>query len=802
MSLVTQVQAFDGAVVWLREQEPLYEVGNFLGGGAAGTVYEACNLRTKEHFALKILNPLGYKLVSSSTLRRCTVVAKGLAYNDTSPVVSPLTKHHVWWLSNGSGSTSSKQFIAAYYSERSNELRELSLFQCKHIWGSFCVEQEEGIGDEGNGDSLVLDDTFETVVGSDGNQVVVPALPSKFADFMRKRGRIFREIRNMRKISNHPNVIRFSDVLELTQDSKSTLFVVLELANGGELFDRIKIDYGTREETAKTFFKQLVDGVAHCHEQGVCHRDLKPENLLLMDMPGQQTVLKIADFGFSTRFVNGLYDESSSQASSLSSDQGTPSVFSSLAQRARSGSGGVGSAGDGFMPASSPMRTLTSVVGSPFYVAPEVLQAKGYSGPKADMWSLGVILYAMLAGNLPFGEELSSCKRFRYFCQWIREASARGAVFWDDETLEYPPWLFPTKFSTSAKGLIVAMLHPEPDLRITIDDALRHPWCPPHSPIPGVPQKATLNSRSDSMVSDITQASGGMHDQFGTISGHASYKQPCLGMGGGDDLQGDDELLPSMSMELPQDGDDEDGDFFRMEEDDGDQGSSSMGGIAVSVSGEFDCLGGATPVSGPTLEETPDLFNESADAEEHEIREDSSGLPAFISPPQFHNAVKRSTRFITNKAPNDVLEKVAHVLDVHQQERTVTPIGCINFVQKDFPRYRIEVRSEASGPFLFALQIFHSSPGSSTLAFSPAPGSSLSEMLSPALGGTSDLFVVEFVRGQLDIFTFKRFYSWLRSQMIELVKKDASFKYLDQAGSPMVDPSLISKFSHIFGPGR
>ena len=71
------------------------------------------------------------------------------------------------------------------------------------------------------------------------------------------------------------------------------------------------------------------------------------------------------------------------------------------------GHGGISTS----LPDESLLRVLKSVVGSPFYVAPEVLQARGYDGPKADVWSLGVILYAMLAGNLPFEQELSSCKR-------------------------------------------------------------------------------------------------------------------------------------------------------------------------------------------------------------------------------------------------------------------------------------------------------------------------------------------------------------------------------------------------------
>lgn len=264
-----------GQVIWGENRIPLYEVGNFLGGGAAGTVYEAENVKTKERYALKILNPIGYKLLSPALLRRCNIISKGKPVSEHAErSKESLTKENIWWVLNGS----TKQYLAAYYSEKQRALNELSLLQCMQVWGS----NPHGLDSASDG-------------LSPGKSAAVPTIPPKYVEFLRKRDRIFREINNMRKISPHINVIRLEHVLELAQDSKCTIFLVMELANGGELFDRIKIDCGTREKTAKKFFLQLLAGVRHCHDEGVCHRDLKPENLLLQDISSSPdgSILKV-----------------------------------------------------------------------------------------------------------------------------------------------------------------------------------------------------------------------------------------------------------------------------------------------------------------------------------------------------------------------------------------------------------------------------------------------------------------------------------------------------------------------------
>uniref|UniRef100_A0A0D3FPG1 non-specific serine/threonine protein kinase n=2 Tax=Oryza TaxID=4527 RepID=A0A0D3FPG1_9ORYZ len=170
-----------------------------------------------------------------------------------------------------------------------------------------------------------------------------------------------REIINHRSLK-HPNIIRFKEVI-LTP---THLAIVMEYASGGELFERICKNVRFSEDEARYFFQQLISGVSYCHSMQVCHRDLKLENTLLDGSPAPR--LKICDFGYSKSSV--LHSQPK------------------------------------------------STVGTPAYIAPEVLLKKEYDGKTADVWSCGVTLYVMVVGAYPF-EDPEEPKNFRKTIQRI-----------------------------------------------------------------------------------------------------------------------------------------------------------------------------------------------------------------------------------------------------------------------------------------------------------------------------------------------------------------------------------------------
>ncbi|KAI3672470.1 hypothetical protein L6452_38558 [Arctium lappa] len=213
-----------------------------------------------------------------------------------------------------------------------------------------------------------------------------------------------REIMNHRSLK-HPNIIRFKEVL-LTP---THLAIVMEYAAGGELFERICNAGRFSENEARFFFQQLISGVSYCHSMEVCHRDLKLENTLLDGNTAPR--VKICDFGYSKSAV--LHSQPK------------------------------------------------SAVGTPAYIAPEVLSRKEYNGKLADVWSCGVTLYVMLVGLYPFGDP-DDPKNFRTtVCRIL------GVQYAIPDTVE---------ISLECRHLLYRIFVANPEKRITIPEIQMHPW--------------------------------------------------------------------------------------------------------------------------------------------------------------------------------------------------------------------------------------------------------------------------------------------------------------------------------------
>ncbi|MCL4126527.1 UNVERIFIED_CONTAM: hypothetical protein GTU68_010785 [Idotea baltica] len=178
-----------------------------------------------------------------------------------------------------------------------------------------------------------------------GTKVAIKILNRRTIKNLDMVNKIKREITNL-KLFRHPHIIKLYQVISTPTD----IFMVMEYASGGELFEYIKAKVKLKEAEARRFFQQIISGVDYCHRHMVVHRDLKPENLLL----DHNLHVKIADFGLSNIMVDGEF--------------------------------------------------LRTSCGSPNYAAPEVISGKLYAGPEVDTWSCGIILYALLCGTLPFDD--------------------------------------------------------------------------------------------------------------------------------------------------------------------------------------------------------------------------------------------------------------------------------------------------------------------------------------------------------------------------------------------------------------
>eukprot|EP00050_Salpingoeca_kvevrii_P001635 m.175375 g.175375 ORF g.175375 m.175375 type:complete len:509 (-) comp10421_c0_seq2:128-1654(-) len=258
----------------------------------------------------------------------------------------------------------------------------------------FCLDQTLGEGAYGR---------VRLAVNSEKRDEFVAV---KIVDNSKIASKEFRKELCIIRMLSHHNIIRFISY----SSSPHYLYLVMELASGGELFDRIEPDSGMEEDISHFYFRQLISAMEYIHSQGVAHRDIKPENVLL-DKFGN---IKITDFGLATLFRH-LGNE----------------------------------------------RLLDRACGTTPYSAPEVRQGLRYHGSMADLWSCGILLVAMLAGELPWDEPMLRCRAFEAWCARQHKVA---------------PWPRLTQKSLMAFALLKKMLRAAPLERATIDVIKQDPW--------------------------------------------------------------------------------------------------------------------------------------------------------------------------------------------------------------------------------------------------------------------------------------------------------------------------------------
>ncbi|XBI32550.1 hypothetical protein VPH35_055988 [Triticum aestivum] len=238
-----------------------------------------------------------------------------------------------------------------------------------------------------------------------GHKVAIQILNRRQMEIMQMEEKANREIKILRLFSDfiHPHIIRVYEVIDTPKD----IFVVMEYCNNGELLDYIIEKGRLQEDEARRMFQQIISGVEYCHRNMVVHCDLKPENMLLDSTYN----VKLVDFGLSNVMHDGHF--------------------------------------------------LNTSCGSTNYAAPEVISGEVYVGPEVDVWSCGVILYALLCGSVPFDDEYTP------------------SLF---KKIKGGNYILPSHLSDLAKDLIPRMLLVDPMKRITIREIQDHQWFQNHLP--------------------------------------------------------------------------------------------------------------------------------------------------------------------------------------------------------------------------------------------------------------------------------------------------------------------------------
>jgi len=230
-----------------------------------------------------------------------------------------------------------------------------------------------------------------------GKLVAIKSLQRKYIEENKNNNAKLKNEISILRLLKHPNIMRLYE----TFNTNDYVLIVMELCSGGDLLSYVRKRRRVDEQVAKLIFKEILDGLAHCHSKGIIHRDIKLDNILL----NEQGHVKIGDFGVSKKIVKG--------------------------------------------------RKLIDRCGTPAYIAPEILQGKGYEGEKADIWSAGIVLYAMIYGNFPFkGNTVED----------LEKAILSGNFEMPNDT------------SPEARDLISKLVVLDPNIRPGINEILQHQW--------------------------------------------------------------------------------------------------------------------------------------------------------------------------------------------------------------------------------------------------------------------------------------------------------------------------------------
>ncbi|GAA5841399.1 hypothetical protein JCM11251_006177 [Rhodosporidiobolus azoricus] len=272
--------------------------------------------------------------------------------------------------------------------------------------------------------------------------LVVSASAREAAAVQAKAKQLVREMR-IHETLKHRNILRLFGgetregcEVEVEEKKRATwpagLYMLLDLADGGDLFDKITPDVGVSEDIAHLYFRQLISGLKYLNHHGICHRDVKPENCLL-DAHGN---LLLSDFGLAT-------------------------VFKYKSQ----------------------IRLLKDRCGSPPYAAPELARAQAYEAEPVDVWSAGVVLFALLFGNTPWDEPTPSSPEFSAYLSSRPPPSSSSSS--STTLLPLPPFEPWTRLSrdSGAAQLLLKMLTVDPAERIRLDGVEREGWYRQSNPL-------------------------------------------------------------------------------------------------------------------------------------------------------------------------------------------------------------------------------------------------------------------------------------------------------------------------------